>query len=211
MCIFLKFLSQKIRSHACNKTGSLSGPESGEFPGSCLCPPNSPSPWQPANSQQDRTQWWPERGSWLLLWAELHHLRRKNSFYQYTQSTQINKCFIISKTGKQRVHFYALPISICSTASSTVTSGLETVFMNGYRLHTTTLEKGKQRKIFSYLKTFKHWSTIMNWGPSHFKCGCIFLAKQLLLTDPAVQAHYTAVLPASDKLKMEISSVGDTT
>lgn len=73
-----------------------------------------------------------------------------------------NKCFIISKTGKQRVHFYALPISICSTASSTVTSGLETVFMNGYRLHTTTLEKGKQKKIFSYLKTFKHWSTIMN-------------------------------------------------
>lgn len=66
-----------------------------------------------------------------------------------------NKCFVISKTGKQRVHFYALPISICSTASSTVTSGLETVFMNGYRLHTTTLEKGQTKENLFILKNFQ--------------------------------------------------------
>lgn len=37
------------------------------------------------------------------------------------------------------------PISICSTASSTVTFGAETVFTNGYRLHTTTLQRGRKR------------------------------------------------------------------
>jgi hypothetical protein len=34
---------------------------------------------------------------------------------------------------------FTLPISICSTAASTVTSGEATVFTKGYRLQTTTL------------------------------------------------------------------------
>lgn len=60
--------------------------------------------------------------------------------------------------GKQTCSPLNLPISIFSTASCTVTSGEDTVFTKGYRLHTTTLRIEGENWVIQQETTVPNWA-----------------------------------------------------
>lgn len=77
------------------------------------------------------------------------------------------------------------PISICSTASSTVTFGAETVFTNGYRLHTTTLQRGRKRMTLEK-RNLTHCQTCKFHSIVHITAH-LNLAHYLFFKEPIIQ------------------------
>ncbi len=124
----------------------LWGPESCVFPGLYLCLLNFPSPWQPADNQQDHTLWWPEHDSWLQLSTELHHLGRKeqkHAFFFFEMHMLIIITSLILVRWKRRTNIvflnamwrYIMPL-------------LNQIELNILKLHTHTISSAQLTDIY---------------------------------------------------------------
>lgn len=71
-----------------------------------------------------------------------------------TETTQKHRVCLESRSASP----LNLPISIFSTASCTVTSGEDTVFTKGYRLHTTTLRIEGENWVIQQETTVPNWA-----------------------------------------------------